>query len=91
MNIKAIRYRPNLSCIIKREVVLPWIITFPIFNCFCIYSSTCLSRVSWVITKYKSPLEALINEPSPSAKPTNQVKKSGVGCSVLPYNLEFNW
>lgn len=36
LKINEIKYKPNLSCIIYREVVLPCIITFPILRFFCI-------------------------------------------------------
>ena len=49
----------------------------------CINSRTCLSVVACVITKAKSPLLFTIKEPSPSVKPTNQVKKLSEGNFLL--------
>jgi hypothetical protein len=51
LKIKEIKYKPNLSCIMKREVVLPCLMTLPILSSFWIYSNTCLSLESCVITK----------------------------------------
>jgi hypothetical protein len=45
--------------------------------------NTCLSIVACVITKTKWPLLLTIKDPSPSVKPTNQVKNSSDGATAL--------
>jgi hypothetical protein len=68
-----------LFCVTYLLVIADGGITLPNPRISCINSKTCLSIVACVITNAKSPLLFTIKEPSPSVKPTNQVKKFSEG------------
>jgi hypothetical protein len=72
-----------LFCVTYLLVIADWGRTFPNPRISCINSRTCLSVVACVITNAKSPLLFTIKEPSPSVKPTNQVKKFSEGILLL--------
>jgi len=79
LNILIIMSISLLFCVTYLLVIADWRITLPNPRISCINSKTCLSTVACVITNTKSPLLFTIKEPSPSVKPTNQVKKFSDG------------
>lgn len=84
LNKRHNKYKPFLSWTINRDVVFPCLITLPNAKVFCIIYKTCISRVSCTITKCRSPRLVIINDPSPSVKPINQVNQLWLKQGDLP-------